>query len=157
LHPNRAEIDRRLASERVNIAALARALGVNRKALERHRDRHVPSLLADLRTRARDASASRLVEQLERHYHLVLDALAAAEGAALSHIDGHRLGPAASHAAIAASVNEARQHLADLAELFVVAAEAGHLAEPHDPAGNAQIRRALDRVAARASALASTA
>ena len=43
LHPDRAEVDRRLARECVKVAPLARTLGVGRKALERHRDRHVSS------------------------------------------------------------------------------------------------------------------
>jgi hypothetical protein len=157
LHADRAEVDRRLATQRVNIAALARVLGVGRKALERHRDHHVPAPLAAFRAPPESGSASPLLADLERIYQLTLDALASAERAALSHLAARRVEPVASHAAIAASVNEARQRLGDLVELFVAAADAGHLGEPHDPAVSAQIRRALDGVAARASVLAPTA
>ena len=78
----------------------------------------MPSPLAKIRAHVDAESASPLFEELERLYHLNLAALAAAQAAALSHIAAHRLGPAASHAAIATSVNEARQHLGALAELF---------------------------------------
>ncbi len=133
LHPDRAEVDRRLASGHVKLAPLSRSLGVGRKALERHRDRHVPSPLANVHAHRDAVCASPLLEELERLYHLSVAALASAEGAALSYIEPHRLGPPASHAAIAAFVNEARRHLGDLAELFVDAAEAGHLVAPLEP------------------------
>ena len=157
LHPDRAEIDGRLARGRVKVAPLSRTLGVGRKALERHRDRHVPSPLASLHAHLAAEGASPLLGELERRYHLSLAALASAEGAALSYIEPHRLGPAASHAAIAAFVNEARRHLGDLAELFVDAAQAGHLAEPLDPVLEKRIQAALARMAERGLALATTA
>ena len=109
----------------MKVAPLSRTLGVGRKALERHRDRHVPSPLANIHAHRDAEGASPLLGELERLYHLALAALASAEGAALSHIEPHRLGPAASHAAIAAFVNEARRHLGGLAELFEVRSERG--------------------------------
>ena len=157
LHPDRAEVDRRLASGRENVAALARTLGVGRKALERHRDRHVPAPLANIRAHVDAEGASPLLGELERLYHLTLAALASAEGAALSHIDPDRVGPVASHAAIAASVNEARRLVGDIAELFDGAAEAGQLVEPPDPVLEARIQATLARVAERSLALTTTA
>jgi hypothetical protein len=156
LHPNRAEVDQHLATQRVNIAALARTLGVGRKALERHRDHHVPAPLAAFTAAPASGSASPLLADLERIYQLTLEALASAERAALSHLAARRVEPAASHAAIAASVNDARRHLGTLAELFVGAAEAGHLSQPQDPQLEGRIQAALAGVAERARTLATT-
>src|SRR5438445_6536519 len=87
LRPDRAEIDRRLARQRVNLTALARTFGVGRKALERHRQRHLPSQLTRVQTAVDAETASPLLVELAPSYLQALEALAAAQSAALSHID----------------------------------------------------------------------
>jgi hypothetical protein len=153
MHPDRAGIDRRLACERVNLAGLAYTLGVGRKALERHRARHVPSVLAKVHAEVAAESASPLLAEIGRLYDLTLDALA--ESATLSHIDsanGQR--PTASHAAIAGLVNDARQHVGTLTQLFLETAHTQQHAEPTDSGIpidgllariNAQLERVMPR------------
>jgi hypothetical protein len=153
MHPDRAEVDQRLASERVNLTQLSRALGVGRKALERHRDRHVPSQLTQVHAHADAEPAVPLLAELARLYDLILDALASAEAATLSHIDTHRgARPTASHAAIAEFVNDAREHVGHLTALFLDAAIAQQLAVPLEP----HARAALARLVERASTLTPT-
>jgi hypothetical protein len=153
MHPDRAEVDQRLASKRVNLTQLSRALGVGRKALERHRDHHVPSQLTQLHAQADSESAFPLLAELARLYDLILDALASAEGATLSHIDSHPgARPTASHAAIAGFINDARENVGYLTALFLDAAEAQQLAVPLEP----QTRAALARFLERASTLTPT-
>lgn len=125
MRTDRAEVDRRLTQQRVNLTALARTLGVGRKALERHRDRHVPSVLARVLAEVDAETSSELVVELARLYDLTLDALAAAESATLSHIDAvNGPNPTASHAAIAGFVDDARHHVGSLTQLFLDATEA---------------------------------
>ncbi len=119
--------------KRVNLTGLAHTLGVGRKALERHRARHVPSVLAQVHAEVAAESASPLLAELGRLYDLTLDALASAESATLSHIEaanGQR--PTVSHAAIAGFVNDARQHVGSLTQLFLETAYTRQAAEPAD-------------------------
>lgn len=146
MHPDRAEVDQRLASERVNLTQLAHTFGVGRKALERHRDRHVPSQLTQVHAQADAESALPLLAELARLYDLILNALASAEAATLSHIDSHRgTRPTASHAAIAGFVNDARENVGYLTALFLDAAEARQLAVPLEPHIRAALARVLER------------
>jgi transposase-like protein len=129
LRRDRAEIDRRLARERVNLAAVARTFGVGRKALERHRERHLPSQLARVQAAVDAESASPLLAQLAPLYELTLEALAGAQSATLSQIDpANSAQPPASPAAIAAYIDDARRHLGSLTQMCVDAADARQLA-----------------------------
>jgi hypothetical protein len=152
MRSDRAEVDRRLAQERVNLTALAGTLGMGRKALERHRDRHVPSVLARVQAEVHAETSSELAVELARLYELTLDALAAAESATLSHID-HANGshPTASHAAIARLVDDARQHVGSLTQLFLDTAEALEPAPPLDP------QQLADRITAQLAAVVESA
>jgi hypothetical protein len=144
--PDRAEIDRSLAAELVNLSKLARDLGVGRKALERHRDRHVPPHLDRLLAEADIEVPSPLVDELTRRYGLALEALAAAQSGVLAHVDpaGHP-GQAPSHAAVAARIDDARHHVDAIAGLLLDAVDAGQLVEPIDPQLRERVRQVLER------------
>jgi len=148
LRPDRAAIDQRLATETVNLAGLARTLGVGRKALERHRDRHVPSQLADVHEYANDEDALPLLVELCHLYDRILDALATAECATLSHIDARPdVHAPPSHASIADSIKNVRYHVGLLSELFLNAALEGELAVPLDSQVRATLARVIERAA----------
>jgi hypothetical protein len=154
LRPDRAELDRQLATEQVNLARLARTLGVGRKALERHRDHHTPTQLADIHAYAHaDNSPSAFRAELEHRYKLILHALAAAQSATLARVDRQpSTRPTVSNAAIAVLITDARYNVGLLAELFLSAEAAGQVAEPLPP----WIEAALARMKANMLALEQT-
>jgi hypothetical protein len=157
LRVDRAAIDRRLVHEGVNLAALARTLGVGRKALERHRNGHVSALLARVHDKTATLSASPLNIQLVGRYDATRDALASAQRAALSRNDVHHPSHAVSNAAIVELVDRIAERLDSLTELFLDAAEEQNLALPPDPEERARIRRALNSIMERSKQLSDTA
>jgi hypothetical protein len=141
LHARRAEIDRCLGDATETMSGLARRFGLGRRALQRHRDRHLPATLAAVRD-YRDVPD--LFEgTVIQHYDRVLDALAAAEAAVLGHIDPARTAAAVSHERIAAMINDARAELGMLCEYVL-----GNAIE-HDPELGARIGDVLERLQAR--------
>jgi hypothetical protein len=121
-------------------------LGVGRKALQRHRDHHVPALL-DRVLAAPDLEApSPLVDDLARHYGRTLDALAAAQSGVLAHLaPAGSPGAAPSFAAVSASIDDARHHVDAIAGLFLDALHAGQLAMPLNPRVRAGLRQIMER------------
>lgn len=151
-HLQRAEIDRRLSFQVVNLAQLAREYGVGRDAVRAHRAAHLPAFLPAFQASAEALTLGTLAAEAQRLYSVTLDALALAEAGVLSHVgdDGteHRL---VSSTAVARMIKEARQGLGLLVKL---SADAG--STDSRPAGvsngelDARIGQALEGVMARA-------
>lgn len=117
-HIARAEIDRRLAVQVVNVSSVARDYGLSAKAVSRHRARHLPDFLVGLTARAQLPDIEQLGAEAQRLYLTTLDALARAEAGVLADTGVGRLKrPAVSHTAVAAYLREARQGLELLARL----------------------------------------
>jgi hypothetical protein len=117
-HLQRAAIDERLALQVVNVAQVARDYGLDRKAVARHRDQHLPQFLRAFAGQALGLDAEQLNAEAQRLYLITLDALARAEHGALSHIDEDgKAQRRVSNTAIARFIREARQGLDLLAKL----------------------------------------
>src|SRR6202521_4695560 len=158
-HPDRPEIDRRLSSQACNVAALARELGLDAKAMTRHRARHIPQLLVAFTAKARTLTLEQLEAEAERLYVTTLDALARAEQGTLAkvkHVDpetGEVTYPTVrtvSHTAVGRMIREAR---AGLVQLVTLAGERpddeGRPTNVADGALSADTRTALEAVLAR--------
>jgi DNA-binding transcriptional ArsR family regulator len=65
MHPDRREIDRRLAEPTVNISSLSTEFDVSYPSLRRHRDAHLPATLAHSAEAREVAHADTLVDQLK--------------------------------------------------------------------------------------------
>lgn len=151
-HPARGEIDRRLSFQVVNVAEVARAYGVPRPSVVKHRARHTPAFLPAFQARADALTLGALAAEAQRLYLVTLDALARAEAGALVDVtkDGEPV-LEVSHTAIARYIREARQGLGLLAKLSADAAPSNER-----PAGiangelDARISDALGQVMQRA-------
>jgi hypothetical protein len=117
-HVERAEIDRRLAFQVVNVASLAREYGLGKDAVHRHRSRHLPAFLPAFQASEDALTLGTLQAEARRLYVVTLDALAAAQAGVLAHVDAdgtqHRV---LSMSAIARMIREARAGLDQLARL----------------------------------------
>lgn len=153
-HPNRSEIDQRLAVQVVNVKQLARSYGLGRDAVARHRAKHLPAFLPALASRAGALTLDQLNAEAQRLYLVALDALAKAEAGTLAHVgeDGTAT-YAVSSTAVARLLREARASLDLLAKLAVAAPSAPVDPAPADSALETQldtrIAQALDRAIAR--------
>lgn len=154
-HPQRGEIDARLAVQVVNVKQLALSYGLKRDAVARHRAKHLPAFLPALQARADALTLDQLNAEAQRLYLVALDALARAEAGTLAHVgdDGERT-YAVSSTAVARLLREARSSLDLLAKLAVAApSQPGGSDQPEltagDPALDARIAAALDRAIAR--------
>jgi hypothetical protein len=156
LHVDRASIDRRLAGDERNLSALSRSLGIGRKALERHRARHIakPLELSDVGAAAEEPSP--LVVELARRYVNILESLAAAERATLSYADRRGGGVMLSHVGIAGLLASVREQVGSLTQVVVDAYASGLLAEENREE-DARIATALNRLAERSLSLTTNA
>lgn len=150
---DRGVIDQRLSFQVVNVAALARELGLSRDALVRHRASHLPAFLPAFRASADALTLGQLQAEAARLYSVGLDALARAEAALLQDVaSGKSKGQARSLSSVARFVRESRQNLGLLAKLSSDAA-----GSDERPAGvsngvlDAGIAQALERVMARST------
>lgn len=156
VHVDRANIDRALAQHRVNVAALARDLGLNAKAMHRHRERHIPSFLPVFSARAQTRTLEELEAEAERLHVAALDALALAEAGTLEWVQERNKETGEmewaqvrriSHTAIARSIREARACLTQLTSLAGDRPdERGRPTNASDRALSEDIRHALTEV-----------
>jgi hypothetical protein len=151
MHVDRASIDRRLAGGEWNLSALSRSLGIGRRALERHRARHVAKPL-ELSKVGAEGPAPLLVA-LARRYADILESLAAAERATLSYADRRGGGGVTlSHVGIAGVLADVREQVGALTQWVADACERGLLAEENREE-DARIAAALDGLWERARSL----
>ena len=121
LHPDRAEIDRRLAAQIVNVSAVARDYGLHVSPVRRHRLQHLPDFLVALTSEAVAPSDRAIHAELQRVYLTALDALARAEAGTLvqiSTVDGKPVYDRIwSPTAVARLIGEARKSLGVISAL----------------------------------------
>jgi hypothetical protein len=123
-HPSRAEIDRQLASQVVNVAAVARHYGLHHKSVQRHRHEHLPDFLPIFDGRASAPGGDAVNAEAQRLYALALDALATAQAGVLVQVGkpdaktGERhFERLVSPTSIARSIGEARKILGMISAL----------------------------------------
>src|SRR5207248_5926055 len=135
----------------VNVAQVAREYGLDRKAVARHRDQHLPQFLRAFAGRAAVLDVSKIQAEAERLYLTTLDALARAEQGTLTRIDEDgKARPSVSYSAIARFIREARQGLDLLAKLSLASDTRDTPPNEVNPQLDARIAAALERVERRA-------
>lgn len=148
VHPSRADIDRRLAAQVVNVSALSREFGLNRNAVSAHRLHHLPDFLVALTARAQLPHDDVINAELQRLYLTSLDALARAEAGTLVQIatvDGEPVFDRIwSPTAVARLIGEARKGLGMISALVAARENVAPPAEANASL-DASIARALDR------------
>ena len=147
-HPNRADIDRRLAQQVVNVSALSREFGLNRNAVTAHRTHHLPDFLVALTAQAELPGDQVLNAELQRLYLTTLDALARAEAGTLvlvGKVEGElRYERMWSPTAVARLLSEARKGLGMISAL---AAQREQIAPPDHE--NRKLDAAIEHALAR--------
>ena len=150
-HPDRGAIDQQLALQVVNVAAVARAFGVDAKTLRRHRIKHLPEFLVAF-SAGDDLPAPRTMNaEVKRLYLTTLDALARAEAGTLVQVGVTDAGPVYdriwSPTAVARLIGEARKSLGVISAL-AADVQANVPTESKSAELQASFARALDRFAA---------
>lgn len=119
-HKQRAEIDKACVRSTVNYSAVAREYGVQRDALRRHTEAHIPVMLQTLARRADALDAEQLHGEAIALYLRALDHLADVEAGVLVNDEvGEHSTRRMSSTAIQGALREARSSLDQLARLKV--------------------------------------
>lgn len=152
-HLERAEIDKRLSLQVVNIAQLGREYGLGKDSLRAHRRKHLPEFLPAFTASAAALTLDTLSAEAQRLYLVSLDALAAAERGVLIEVgeDGTEYRKVSS-TAIARLLREARAGLGLLAKLAADGAPADEPTTRANAELDSRIAAALDRAVARRDA-----
>jgi hypothetical protein len=133
----RADIDKRLSFQIVNMRELSRDLGISRDSLTAHRKNHLPQFLGAFQASASALTLGTLQAEAQRLYEVTLDALASAEAGTLMDVDKDGVPMrVVSHTAIARFIREARAGLGLLAKL---SADAGSEADRPTGVSNGEL------------------
>lgn len=163
-HLERANIDRRLCFQVVNVAQLAREYGVKPDAMHAHRRNHLPEFLPAFQAQAGALTLTQLQAEAQRLYLVTLDALAMAEAGVLERVkitdpdtgeETYEHRPVVSITGVARMIREARAGLGQLAALAGDRGDdEGRPSTGADAELGAAIRTQLARVVARQSVAA---
>jgi len=149
MHPQRFEIDKRLAFQIVNVSALAREYEVGRKSIENHRNRHLESFLAAFQASADAPDNRHLNAELRRLYATALDAITRIQAGVPVQVAEHNGEPVYDRkwnpTALARMLAEARKLIELISKLRTLCEEPAEPAPARNAEIDASILRALDR------------